>query len=253
MHAAVAELDERVHDALRVHHHLERVVRQAEQVVRLDHLERLVRERRAVHGDLPAHLPGRMTQRLVDRGLAHPLRGPLAEGPARAVRMSRAQSGVPPGEALEHGAVLGVHRHDLAAAGARGLSTRSPAMTSVSLLASATRFPRPERRERGVEPGRPDDRVHHDVHVGMRRRLQQHVGSARIAACRRRPSRAPAKAGAPLAHLLVEALDVLPRRQRHDAKVLRAGAAAPPACSGRSSRSSPGRPRRARSSGALTG
>ena len=78
-HAAVAELGERVDDALRVHHHLERVVRQAEQVVGLDQLERLVGQRGAVHGDLAAHPPGRVAQRLLDRRLPYPLGGPLAE------------------------------------------------------------------------------------------------------------------------------------------------------------------------------
>ena len=71
-----------MHDALRMDHHLERIVRQAEQVVRLDHLERLVRERRAVHGDLAAHAPRRVLERFFDRGARHPLGGPLAERPA---------------------------------------------------------------------------------------------------------------------------------------------------------------------------
>ena len=35
--------------------------------VRLDHLERLVRQRRAVDGDLAAHAPRRMPQRVLDR------------------------------------------------------------------------------------------------------------------------------------------------------------------------------------------
>ena len=47
-----------------------------------------------------------------------------------------------PGDALQHRAVLGVDRHELAAAlRAPPAATSSPAMTSDSLLASATRLP----------------------------------------------------------------------------------------------------------------
>ena len=76
-HAAVDELDERVHDALRMHDDLDAVVRQAEQEVRLDDLERLVGERRAVDGDLASHAPGRMPQRVLERRVLELLGGPL--------------------------------------------------------------------------------------------------------------------------------------------------------------------------------
>ena len=64
---AVGELDHRVDDRLRVHDHLDLVVGDAEQLVGLDHLEALVHQRADESiGDLRAHRPRRMGQRLVD-------------------------------------------------------------------------------------------------------------------------------------------------------------------------------------------
>ena len=62
---AVAEADERVDDRGRVHDDLDPVVLEVEEVVRLDQLEPLVRERRRVDGDLRAHRPGGMRERVL--------------------------------------------------------------------------------------------------------------------------------------------------------------------------------------------
>ena len=62
---AVAEADERVDDGRRVHDDLDPLVLEAEEVVRLDQLEALVRERRGVDRDLRAHRPRRMRERLL--------------------------------------------------------------------------------------------------------------------------------------------------------------------------------------------
>ena len=69
--------DERVDDRLRVHDDVDPVVRRAEQVVGLDHLEALVHQRRRVDRDLAAHRPGRVLERLLDRHVvaARPARG----------------------------------------------------------------------------------------------------------------------------------------------------------------------------------
>ena len=80
---AVAEAHDRVHDRRRVHHDLQPVVREAEQEVRLDQLEALVRERRGVDGDLRAHVPGRMGKRLLGRHVGQLVGGPAAKRPAR--------------------------------------------------------------------------------------------------------------------------------------------------------------------------
>jgi hypothetical protein len=55
--AAIDELHHRVNHALRMDDDLDAVVRQAEEIVRFDDLERLVRQRRAVDRDLPPHAP----------------------------------------------------------------------------------------------------------------------------------------------------------------------------------------------------
>ena len=79
---AVAEPHERVDDRRRVHDDLDRVVRHAEQPVRLDQLEALVRERRGVDRDLRPHRPGRMGERLLRGDAAEIRAGPAAERPA---------------------------------------------------------------------------------------------------------------------------------------------------------------------------
>src|SRR4051794_3499191 len=63
---AVDERDESVDDRLRVHDDVDRVVRRAEEMVRLDDLESLVHQRGRVDGDLAAHRPCRMLERLLD-------------------------------------------------------------------------------------------------------------------------------------------------------------------------------------------
>ncbi len=106
-----------------------------------------------------------------------PLGGPFAEGTARAGEDQPAQAAVPTGDALQHRAVLRVHRDQLATAGARPPgATRSPAMTSVSLLASATRLPARSAASVASSPAAPTTALTHDVHVGAGGRLDQHAG-----------------------------------------------------------------------------
>ena len=62
---AVAEPHERMDDRGRVHDDLDPVVVEPEEVMRLDELETLVRQRRGVDGDLRAHGPRRMREGLL--------------------------------------------------------------------------------------------------------------------------------------------------------------------------------------------
>ena len=64
---SVAQGDEGVDDRLRVHDHVDALVRRPEQVVGLDDLEALVHQRRRVDGDLGAHRPSGVLERLIDR------------------------------------------------------------------------------------------------------------------------------------------------------------------------------------------
>src|SRR6266498_4642613 len=67
-HAAVRELGDAVDDRFGVHDHVDVVVLEAKQVVRLDHLEALVHKGGRVDGYLRAHLPRGMGQGLLHRG-----------------------------------------------------------------------------------------------------------------------------------------------------------------------------------------
>ncbi len=63
-HAAIAELHQAVDDALRMHHDVDLVSLQVEEPFRLDGLQPLVHQARTVDGDLGAHVPVGMLQRL---------------------------------------------------------------------------------------------------------------------------------------------------------------------------------------------
>jgi hypothetical protein len=56
-----------VHDRLRVHDDFDAVEVDTEQLVRLDHFEALVHERRRVDRDLGAHVPRRVRERVRHR------------------------------------------------------------------------------------------------------------------------------------------------------------------------------------------
>ena len=98
-----------------MHHHVDAVVADAEQLVGLDDLEPLVHERAGVDGDLGAHRPGRVGQGV---GRRHRLQlgpAPAPEGAAAGGQYHRHHpAGVVVGpQALVDGAVLGVHWDDL--------------------------------------------------------------------------------------------------------------------------------------------
>ena len=196
--AAVAELGEGVHDALRVHHDVERVVRQPEQEVRLDELERLVGQRRAVDGDLasPCSRSGGLSASVTVAGV-HARRLPVAERTARRGEDEPREPAVAPGDALQHGAVLRVHRDQLAPALAGGARHELAGHHQRLLVGQRHALPRAQRGERGIEPGRADDRVEHDVHVGVRRGLDQHLAPGADAG-RRLPLHEPGERRRPL-------------------------------------------------------
>ena len=88
-----------------------------------------------------------------------------------------------------------------------------PAAIRLSLFASASRLPGFERADRRGQAREADDRVEHDVGVGMRGELGEHFG--------RVEARAGEVAGhAELAGLLGEQLGVVAGGERHDAVVV---------------------------------
>ena len=84
---------------------------QAEQKVRLDDLERLVGQRGAVDGDLAAHLPRRMPERVLERRALELLGVHWRNGPPDAVMITPPHFDArPAGDALKNRAVLAVDR-----------------------------------------------------------------------------------------------------------------------------------------------
>ena len=81
-HRAVAIMNETVHDGLRVDQNGKPLCRHREQMMRFDQLERLVHQRRRIDGDLRAHRPVGMGERLL-RGHAPPCRRGSMSGTAR--------------------------------------------------------------------------------------------------------------------------------------------------------------------------
>src|SRR3989442_3733315 len=63
-HRSVGELHHRVHHRLRMNDDVDLIGADAEEPMRLDHLEALVHQRRRIDRDLASHPPGRMLQRL---------------------------------------------------------------------------------------------------------------------------------------------------------------------------------------------
>ena len=167
-HRTVAEADERVHDRPRVHDHLDLLVREPEEVVRLDELEPLVREGGRVDGDLRAHRPGRVRERV--------LHGDVAELVAAAAAKRAARGGqdegvrrTPESRPSRHwnaARVLAVDGQQAAAAptarGEREVAGRDEALLVGEREVDAV-LERPQRRR---EPGEADDGVQHHVRLG---------------------------------------------------------------------------------------
>ena len=148
-------------------------------------------KRRAVDRDLGAHAPGRVRERVGDRDVARArARGPAAERPAARGQHDAARPRTPrPArrhcQTAECSESTGTISPPPAA---RALATTGPAAMRLSLFASASRLPACSARERRRQSGEADDRVEHDVGVGMRRELREHVG-------RRRRRRGPGRPG----------------------------------------------------------
>ena len=166
---AVAQLDHRVHDRLRVHHHVDLIGRHAEQPVRLDDLEALVHQRRRVDRDLPPHLPRRMLQRVggrtpCERRADWPRKRPARRGQDRAAapRPASGRAGTG-GSRCARCRPAGWPRR-----APRRLGHEPPAMTSTSLLASAMVLPRVDRGQHRLERRGARRGAQHDVDVGMR-------------------------------------------------------------------------------------
>ena len=174
---AVRELDHPVHDGLGVHDDVDTVEVDAEQLVRLDDLQALVHERRRVDGDLGAHGPRRVLQRVGDGdalelGSRRAAERPTAGGEQDAAHLVRGTGA----QRLVDGGVLRVDRHDLAAAVSPLLGDDRPAGDEALLVGQRESLAVRQRRQRGGKAGEADDGVEDDIGLGQRSQRRERVG-----------------------------------------------------------------------------
>ena len=210
-----------MYHGLGVHDHLDRRVGQPEQEVRLDHLERLVDQRRGIHRDLLAHFPRGVLQRLDHRRTGESLRRPGPERPARRREDEAGElTGPAAGDALQHGAVLGIDGHDLPAPHACGLGDELSRHHERFLVGERHALAGAQRGERRLEARRADDRVDDDPHVRVRRRFDQAAGSTLVSRFPVPGIHEPHVRRPPFRGLILEQLRVRVRGQRHHAEPL---------------------------------
>src|SRR5439155_1532097 len=105
------------------------------------------------------------------------VRVPAATGSKRPARRRenepRQLPRAPSGDALQHGAVLRVDRHDLSPALARGPGDELARHHERLLVGERHPLSRGERGERGLEPSGADNGVHDDLDVRARRGLDE--------------------------------------------------------------------------------
>ena len=158
-----------MHDRRRVDDHLDPLVRQAEEVVRLDHLEALVGERGGVDRDLRAHRPRRVREGLLGRDGAQVVDGEPAEratarGEDDALRLAVER-------ALEDRRVLAVDGDQVALAAGSGLQREVAGRDEALLVREGERDAVLERPHRRNQAGEADDSVQHDVRLSALEQL----------------------------------------------------------------------------------
>src|SRR6185437_15492508 len=141
-HRAVAVIDQAVYHRLRMHHDLDLARAEAEEMMRLDHLEALVHHGRGIDRDLGAHAPVGMRYRLFRRDVAHRLARTIALAWSKSKTWKIALC------SLSTGSKRAPWRFASAV-------TSAPAQTSTSLLASATMAPRRTASSVGAKPAAP--------------------------------------------------------------------------------------------------
>ena len=148
-----------------------------------------------------------------------PFRIPRTERTTGCSENEARQPAVPPSHALQHGAVLGVDRNDLASSGASRLGHQVPGHHQSLLVGQGHALSRLERRQRGFQARSTDYRIHDDVGVGMSGGFYQHVGSGG-------PARILVQTGKrgicrlPFSNLSLELIPVPAGGQRNQPKVL---------------------------------
>ena len=165
---AVGELDHGVDLALALDEHADGVDRDLEEMLGLYDLKALVHEGGGVDGDLGAHVPRGVRERVcggdgLELSARLAVEGAAGAGEPNAVDLARPLAD----EALEDGRVLGVHR-DKAAGLGKG-HEQVAAADDGFLVRIGEDLIRAEGLVAGVDPREADEGVHHDVDVGQNR------------------------------------------------------------------------------------
>ncbi len=173
-------------DALRVNDHLDLLVGQAEEPVRLYDLQALVHQGGGVYRYFRPHPPGGMRQRLLDRDGAHLFGRKAAERPTGGGQDEAAHlAGLLPAQALPDGAVLAIHRQDRDAVVARGLHDEVAGHHQRLLVGQRDGFPGANGGQRGPQPHQAGCSGYDDIDIGMRGNGEQPVFTEQHAGQRR--------------------------------------------------------------------
>ena len=142
----------------------------AEEMMRLDHLQRLVEHGGAADRDFQPHGPVGMGARTLRRHMRHLLARHPAERTARG-RQHEALHRMPLAlvEGREDGTVLAVDRDQRATALGNGGNEKRPGRYQTFLVGQRDIGPACGGRQRRRQPGRADDRRHHQIRLALGR------------------------------------------------------------------------------------
>ncbi len=165
----IAELDQGVDDRGGVKDHAHLVVGDAEEVVSLDHFERLVHHRGGVDRDPRPHRPRGVLEGVLGRDAGELVRVGVPERPSRRREEDAPHVLAPPGlQALEHGAVLAVDGDEMTAALAERVAHQAPSDDEALLVGQGDNPAAGHPGERRQEADGPDEGVDDDVRIVRR-------------------------------------------------------------------------------------
>ena len=188
-HRAVHKFNHGMHHALRMNHHLDTRPISMSKSQRASIISRpLLKRRGRINGDFPAHDPGRMLERALDGdGGEFLLRRVARKGPPEAVSQRRRTEleGLPSRHWKMAECSLSTARTRTPCSRASRM-TISPAMTRISLEATAMSLPARMAASAGLQSGRADNGDQYNVRPGQRGQFEQAFVAGKNMAERRR-------------------------------------------------------------------
>ena len=152
---------------LRMHHHMNLRSLHPEEPLGLDNFEALVHHGGGIDGNLGAHVPVGMPERLIFGGRCNLLLFPSAERAAGSGEMNQVDGIAPRAQqALENGRMFRVHRIDGRMAALGLPHHQRTGRHQGFLVGQGDGFPRPDGGKRGPEPAEAHHGGHHHIHLG---------------------------------------------------------------------------------------